>query len=628
MQFCIASNFGSAIQRIAGICLFLESKGVFMEFRDSLLHKVSPMMGLQFIAFPFLAAVMVFLTTADCQSAYSQEIAGNRPATVCDSGGNIWAVWHDGPAGSRDIYIGRLPAGAGTFEVGVCLTTNVADQCNPSIAMGGDNRLYVVWQDNRRGNWDIYGATSLNGISWSAEQQIADSDNDHNYNQINPALAVDSRSPSRAYVGWQDDRAGNMDIYIAESSDAFATNVCMQVTSNTSAQTDPAIAVDSSGTVHLLWTDARNTANGTDIYGASASPWTNVPVISKAADQFSPQIVVESSGSVLHMLWVDRTWGDADICYASSADLPAGPLAGINLVDDTLNAEQLSPTLAVTGAGDAAQVFACWQDERNISAGGGDVDLYMVQVNSGSGTNVFVGDGGANSDQTEPAIGIDHYGYPYIIWADNRDVSTGIYYAGSAYAEPITLVAREITVASGGTIGAGDIADVDDVSIAIPPGACPYDVTISITRIVNPHDCSMPCLNGFEFGPSGLEFSSPVTITIPYVVSSTAGTPLACWYDSNAGIASQDGIDNVEIIEINPNLHALRFTTTHLTPYYALLEPAPDTGDDDTVDDGKKPKPDKSQKGRDNNNGGRKDKKVNIASGQMNGIFHAPSRPS
>lgn len=602
-----------------------------MELRDILLRKVRPMRGLRLIGFPFLAAVMVFLTTADCQSAYSQPSADSSPATVCDAGGNTWAVWHEGPAGSRDIYVGKLPVGADAFDVGVCLTTNVADQCNPAIALGGDDRLYVVWQDNRRGNWDIYGATSVNGTNWSPEQQIADSDNDHNYNQVNPALAVDSRSPSHAYVVWQDDRAGNQDIYIAESGDAFATNACTQVTSNPSDQTGPAVAVDSSNTAHLLWTHATDTANGTDIYGASGSPWTNVPVVAKAADQSSPRIAAESSGLVLHMLWVDRSWGDGDIYYASSTGLTGNPLAGSNLVDDTLNAEQLSPTIAVSGAGGGVQVFACWQDERNIAADGGDVDLYMVQANSGSGTNVFVGDGGANSDQTEPAIGIDCYGYPYIIWADNRDASTGIYYAGSAYAEPVALVAGEITVASGGTIGTGDIddvTDVDDVSITIPAGACPYDVTISITRIVNPHDCNLLCLNGYDFGPSGLEFNSPVTITIPYLVSSTAGAPVACWYDSHTGIASRDGIENVEIIELSPNLHALRFTTTHLTPYYALLEPAVDTGDDGTTDGGKGPKNDKSQKGRDNNKGRGKDKKVNIASGQMNGIFRDPSRPS
>ncbi len=340
-------------------------------------------------------------------------------------------------------------------------------------------------------------------------------------------------------------------------------------------------------------------------------------MVSKAANQSSPRIAAESSGSVLHMLWVDQTPGNSDIYYAFSIGLPTNPLAGNNLIDDTTGAEQLAPTIAVFGSGSVLKVFACWQDERNFSGGTGDVDLYMVQANSSSGTNVFVGDGGINSDQTEPAIGIDRYGYPYLVWTDNRTTDPAICYAGSTYVEPTAIVAGPVTASEGGTIGTGktrDIRDVDDVSIAIPAGACPYDLTISINRIINPHNCDLPCLSGYDFSPSGVEFNSPVTITIPYAVSSTAGTPAAYWYDSRTGTASRQGIENVEIIELSSDLHALRFTTTHLTPYYALLEVTTDTGSG-----GKggrnKDNNDKPQKGRNNNNGGRKDRKLKFASG-------------
>ncbi len=557
-----------------------------------------------FLLLAFVAITALLASTNDCRAAESAVIQNNNPATVCDASGNIWAVWHAGPAGNRDIFLGKRTTGSDTFDTSVRLTSNGFDQVNPAIALGTDDRLYLVWEDNRRGNWDIYGSTSADGINWSAERRIADSDDKQNFNQINPALAVDGRYPNHAYVVWQDDRAGNYDIYIAESSDGFITNVIEQVTSDTSDQTTPAIAVSPSNTAYILWTDFRNTANGADIYGASGSPWTNVPVVTKAADQLSPQLAFESADSNLHMLWTDQIWGDSDIYYASSSGLPTGLTGGVNLIDDTLKAEQFSPSIAVVGAGSWLKVFACWQDERNLAGGTGDVDIYAVQVNSGSGTNVLIGDGGTNSDQTEPAMGIDQYGYPYVVWTDSRSVDT-IYYAGSAYAEPTVLVSGLVTASAGGTVGTGDvrdIADTEDVSIAIPAGACPYDVTVSITRIANPHDCLLPSLGGWDFGPSGLEFNLPVTITIPYAVSSVAGAPAAYWYDSHTGAASQEGIANVEIIDVNANLQALRFTTTHLTPYYALLEAAPDGGGG-TGGTGKGNN-DKSQKGRDNNNAG------------------------
>jgi hypothetical protein len=499
------------------------------------------------------------------------------PATVRDSSGDIWAAWHAGPAGSRDIYLAKLSAGSTLFGAGAQITTDAADQCNPAVALGTDDKLYVVWQDNRLGDWDIYGSTSTNGTTWSDQQRITDT----NDNQINPAIAVDRQSPNRAHVVWQDDRADNQDIYIATSSNAFVTNTVTPITSNTANQTAPAVAVSSSNTVYVLWTDARNPSNDNDIYGAAGSGWTNVPIVMKAAGQSSPAIAVESTGSILHILWVDQTSGNSDIYYASSNGLPGSPLTGTNLIDDdtTPGAEQTSPAIAVTGStGSSLKVFACWADERNVSGSTGDTDIYLVQTNAGSGANVLISDGTANSNQTEPAMGTDQCGYPYIVWTDDRGANTEIYFAASTFMQSSALASQLITAASGGTVGTdpASITGVDDVSIVLPAGACPYDVTIAITKIENPHDLAIPILNGYDFGPSGIVFNTPVTVTItmPYAATGAAGVPTTYWYSSRTGALSQQGITDIEVIVITPTLHALRFRTTHLTPFYALLGPA------------------------------------------------------
>jgi hypothetical protein len=65
----------------------------------------------------------------------------SRPVTVCDSiSGNTWVAWQTGPVGSRDIYISKLPAGAGSFDSAVKVTTNANDQCNPAIALDSNNK--------------------------------------------------------------------------------------------------------------------------------------------------------------------------------------------------------------------------------------------------------------------------------------------------------------------------------------------------------------------------------------------------------------------------------------------------------------------------------------------------------
>ncbi|MFC1634006.1 choice-of-anchor Q domain-containing protein [Planctomycetota bacterium] len=503
------------------------------------------------------------------------------PSTARDSSGNIWAVWYTGPIGSRDIYIAKRAAGADAFGASLPLISHSADQSNPALAVGADDRLYVVWQDNRQaddnnqGEWDIYISTSSGGVTWSIETRVNDPNEN---NQINPAIVVDSNSPNNnAHVVWQDDRAGHQDICIASSSNGFTTKtVSQQITNDPSNQNRPAIAVDASNTVYVLWTDARNPTNGHDIYGAAsnAGPWTNVPVVTKEANQSSPVIAVESTGSILHMLWVDQTSGDSGIYYDSSDGLPGGALPGSNLIDGYAKGKgQFSPAIAVTGsAGNDLKVFACWRDERNV-ASAGDTDIWFVRANSGSGKNVFVGDGGTNSNQIEPAIGIDQYEHPYIVWTDYRGTNTEIYCAASTYMRPTALASGQVTPTSGDvTIGIdpGSIAAVDDVSVVVPAGACPYDATITITELLNPPEFPP---GGFgicyDLGPSGLEFNASVTITIPHHVSDCPGLPIyrVYWYDPQIGDWSPVGGISANHEEKSPTMHAVTFETTHFTSF-------------------------------------------------------------
>jgi len=499
------------------------------------------------------------------------------PATVCDSAGNIWLAYHAGEAGQRDIYVSKLTLGSANFAGPIQLTTHSSDQCFPAIAIGTDDTLYVVWQDRRRGNWDIYIRTSGDGLTWAAETRITDSDD----NQIRPAIAVDSQSPNRACVTWQDDGAGNQDIYVGVSNNAFSTKTITQVTTNASDQTDPAIAVDASNTVYLVWADGRNGTN--DVYGAASNsgPWTNVAVATGAGSQSAPVVATEAAGTVLHFAWVDDAGTDATIRYASSDGMPGSPLAGTNVVDDTSGADQMAPSIATVGsAGESLQVFLCWTDERNVNANGRDTDLYFVDVSAGQGTNVLVGDGGTGSDQSEPAVGVDRYGYPYVLWTDSRNVAKYVYYAGSTYMAPDLLESELVTASTGRTIGVVPPTSLNDVSVVIPAGACPHDVTITIARLLNPQSILSSNVLAFDFGPSGLQFNQPVTVTIPYPAADySGGTPVPCWYVSETGTLSQQDITDVQILDLSDTLKALRFRTTHFTSYYLLESFVDDDGD-------------------------------------------------
>ncbi|MBW8042178.1 MAG: hypothetical protein FVQ85_19565 [Planctomycetes bacterium] len=483
--------------------------------------------------------------------------------TITDSSGNIWVAWPQGVVGSRDIYVGKLVAGADSFiSSGVVqVTDDIPDQGNPVIAVDSSDKLYLAWQDNRSGNWDIYVSISVDGgDNWSTEQKVVDSD----ANQVNPAIVVDNSN--NAYIVWEDDRNGNKDIYIATSINAFLTKVVSQITTDSFDQFEPAIAADSSNTVYVVWTDKRiippATKSNNNIYGAASNDsWTNIPIVTKEESQSNPAIATEAVGSVLHLVWLDDTPGNDDIYYARTSDgLPGSPLAGSSIIDDTKGADQLSPVIITTGTGNDLKVFACWRDERNAEA-----ELYAVEVTA-NGTNIYVGNDFTTDDQSQPAIGIDQYGYPYLVWINGR---TDICYAGSTFIDPEPLVPSTLAPVSSNTnIGTpfGSINDTDDVSVEIPAGAYLSDITITISKIRNPQ--KPPSNNRtflYEFGPSGTTFSEPVTITIPYNATTLVSSPSVYWYNPLMGLYSQEGITDVEIIQISSGLYALRFKTTHFS---------------------------------------------------------------
>jgi hypothetical protein len=495
-----------------------------------------------------------------------------HPVTAADRSGNVWIAWQAGASGSRDIYAARLDAQTGQLGPASQLTTNSADQYNPALAVSPDGQVYVVWQDYSRGNWDICGSRCADGVTWSSPTRLSDS----NDQEVNPVIAIDHQSPYHVVVAWQDNRVGNDNIMVASADAGLLGQTTWQVTSDAAAaHTNPALAIAADNTIYVVWADYRN--GSADVYGASSSNsfGTTVPLVTGPGSQTHPAIAIGLEGTVLHLAWVDDSAGNPDIFYAVFEGLPSTPLTGSNIIDDTSGAPQTSPTIQVGTSG----VFACWTDSRSVG-GSSDTDLYFADLGAGaSRTNVLVGDGQTNTNQTEPAMGVDAEGHPYLVWTDSRGAHTEIYYAGSTYVSSEPLKSAAVTASAGGTVGTppASIATLDDVSAVVPAGACSSDQTIKISRIHNVPAASQEFMAAYDFGPSGLQFSQPITVTIPYTPSASGKTPTPCWYDPQTDTFSQDGISNVQDVVISATLHAVSFKTTHFTQYYVAAGTASGT---------------------------------------------------
>jgi hypothetical protein len=504
------------------------------------------------------------------------------PATVNDGRGNVWIVWHAGNPGSRHIYAAHFRPDVDSYSGTVQVSHSAGDHCNPAIAIDSVGTLHIVWQENATGVWDVCVSTSVDGQTWSTPRPIVATTSvptSPAVNRVNPVVAAGRQSNGLVAAAWQEDRAGNQDIWVAVSANRFQTATISRVTSDPAAQTDPALAIDGQDTIFVLWTDARN--GSTDIYGATSDngPWTNIPVVNGASNQSHPTLAVGSTSRTLHMAWIDDKTGNPDVFYATSAGLPTSPLTGTSIIDDTSRADQQAPVLSVAAKADGTdRVFVCWEDARNI-AYGGNVDLYFADVSPGSlRTNVLVDNGGTSGSQHQAALGADRLGYPYVVWVGDLGKTRQLYYSGATYVNPVPLVEGRIIASAGGVIGTSPekIKTPDDVSIAIPPAACPFNATIGAARIRNPQlpATESPCQ--VEFEPSGLVFAQPVTITIPYSTVG-AGKIQAYWFDAATGTFRDEGITDVRSIRITQGLGALQFKTTRLASFYLVFGDSPVT---------------------------------------------------
>jgi len=129
----------------------------------------------------------------------------NTPSIGVDAN-YVHVVWEEMRDGNFEIYYKRSTDYGQTWGQDTRLTDDTGESHSPSIAVSGSN-VHIVWMENRDGNEEIYYKNSVdNGTAWSVDTRLTD---DLNASQ-NASLAV---CGEKVHVVWQDDRDGNWEIY-------------------------------------------------------------------------------------------------------------------------------------------------------------------------------------------------------------------------------------------------------------------------------------------------------------------------------------------------------------------------------------------------------------------------------
>ena len=127
---------------------------------------------------------------------------------VVDSGGKIHIVWHDSSLGNSEIYYNKSTNSGAGWVGSKRLTWNPGNSYSPRIGVDSSDRLHVVWYDGSPGDMEIFYKKSTNGgSSWGGSQRLTWNPG----GSYHPAVALDSSS--NIHIVWDDLTPGNNEVY-------------------------------------------------------------------------------------------------------------------------------------------------------------------------------------------------------------------------------------------------------------------------------------------------------------------------------------------------------------------------------------------------------------------------------
>lgn len=140
----------------------------------------------------------------------------------------------------------------------------------PALAALGDAAA-TIWLDKRDflSGYDVYAALPGQDRNTKAQDSFGDA-----IAQWHPAAAGNVRGT--LVVAWDDDRDGTPDIWLSWlTSQGFAENTAPAPASGPHSQTDPTLALEDSGDLHLAWVERTSAGRSSILYSTgrlTASP--------------------------------------------------------------------------------------------------------------------------------------------------------------------------------------------------------------------------------------------------------------------------------------------------------------------------------------------------------------------
>ncbi len=290
--------------------------------------------------------------------------------------GAVYLTWHDESAGAgdSDIYIAKIDSATGAM-IGSPYRVNHSAagtrQTNASMEFDQEGNIFIAWEDNRNGTWDIYMQKFLPSSSTFFQATDVQVNSQSSDEQLSPKVVTDNAN--NAYVAWQSNHSGDFDVYIRKLDKNAVPGIEKKVNTDSSGlgQYQPDMAYDGADHLYVAWADERNSA---------------------------PDIYLQK---------LDK-------------DLTSAFAGGDMLINDDTYASASRTKPSIAYFSDSA-IYVTWEDTRN---GMPYYTIYTSKVNSDGARQWpydFMAADSYQSIQTNPFTLVDSKGYAITLWEDNRE---------------------------------------------------------------------------------------------------------------------------------------------------------------------------------------------------------------
>ena len=279
---------------------------------------------------------------------------------------------------------------------------------DPALTVDTNNALHLVWwSSDLIGLYGVLYAFKPNGSTWSSPERIAPDSSEIEGTDV----AVDSSGTVHAV--WSYPLSDSHYVWHASKPPGGTWSSPANLSSNFSYSTDPSIAVDSADTVHVVW---KGTSYGDYEILYACKPdggsWTSpFNVSDDSAASYEPSLAVDDADA-LHVVWRDSTWSVLYKTRPGGGEWQATELVGSNMLG-----LYRAPVIAVEGDGK----HVAWQSPRG--------EIFFAYKLGGAAWSVAENVSNSLGSSGAPDLVVDDTGMLHLVWEDDTLGSREILYS-------------------------------------------------------------------------------------------------------------------------------------------------------------------------------------------------------